>query len=111
LIMTAQPSASIFNIDGASYPAGTGQTAKDNIDFNKEIPNARIGLGKTQKNSGLSFTNDFGIMFQGSPKSSSITNIAGLAAADIYKANSDLNSSLNNFKTYPFISVGVGYTF
>lgn len=112
LSMTAQPGAGgTVSIGGISYPVGSGQSVDAKIDFNKVAPYLGIGWGRTPKNSGLSFTSDIGILFQGSPKASVTTNITGVAAADINKANSDLNSSLNNFKIYPVISIGVGYTF
>jgi hypothetical protein len=111
LKMTAQPSGGAVSIGGTPYSAGAGQSVNATIDFNKVAPYFGIGWGRTPKNSGLSFTSDIGVLFQGSPKANVTTNIPGVAAADINKANSDLNSAVNSFKIYPVISIGIGYTF
>lgn len=109
--MTAQPSGTTVNIGGTPYTVGAGQMVNATVDFNKTVPYLGIGWGRTPKNSGLSFTSDIGIMFQGKPKGSVTTNIPGVAAADINRANTDLNDALDNFKLYPVISFGIGYTF
>jgi hypothetical protein len=109
--LTMMPSLGNVSMGGDPYTEEAGQSTKATIGFSKVVPNLGLVGGRTPKSSGLSFTNDIGIMFQGSPKTIATTNFAGVTAAEINKANSDLNSSLNNFKIYPFISIGVGYTF
>lgn len=109
--MTAQPSGTTVNIGGTPYTVGTGQMVNATVDFNKTAPYLGIGWGRTPKNSGLSFTSDIGIMFQGKPKGSVTTNIPTVSATDIDRANTDLNGALDNFKLYPVISFGIGYTF
>lgn len=110
--MTAQPSGSnTINIGGTPYTVGAGETVNATVDFNKTAPYLGIGWGRTPKNSGLSFTSDIGIVFQGKPKGSITTNIPGVSAADINRANTDLNDALDNFRYYPVISIGIGYTF
>lgn len=112
LNMTAQPTSASVNIGGHTYTAtASGQYVNAAIEFKKVAPYLGIGWGRTPKNTGLSFTSDIGIMYQGSPKSSVTTNIPNVTSADINQANSDLNSSLNSYRFYPVISVGVGYTF
>jgi hypothetical protein len=111
LTMIVQPGLGTFGFGGAPSTAVSRQSENATIDFNKVVSNFGIGRGRTPKNSGLSFTNDIGIMFQGSPKTIVTTNFAGVAAADINQTNTDLNNSLNNFKIYPFVSIDVGYMF
>jgi hypothetical protein len=110
--MTALPGAgSTFDVGGTARTISAGESVNASVDFNKVAPYLGIGWGRTPKNSGLSFTSDFGILFQGSPKGNVTTNVAGASAADIARANTDLNSSLKNFKMYPVVSIGIGYTF
>ena len=111
LNMTARPTGGSVNIGGKTYTGVTsGQYVNAAIEFKKVAPYLGIGWGRTPKNTGLSFTSDIGIMYQGSPKANVTTNVPG-ASASINQANSDLNSSLSSYKFYPVISVGVGYTF
>ena len=109
--MTAQPtSAGTVNVGGKDYTVGTGQSVNAAVDFNKVAPYLGIGWGRTPKNTGLSFTSDIGLLFQGSPKGNVTTN-AGVDATHLAQANTDLNSSLKSFKIYPVISFGIGYSF
>lgn len=111
ITMTGQPSAGTINIGGVPYAIGAGQSVNATIDFNKIAPYVGVGWGRTPKNTGLSFTSDIGILFQGKPKGRVTTNIPGATAADINKANTDLTNSLKSFNFYPVVSVGIGYTF
>lgn len=114
--MTGQPTAATIIIGGnpVAYPVPAGASVNANVDFNKVAPYLGFGWGRTPKNTGLSFTSDIGIMFQGTPNSSvttsGITN-TGTLATDTAKANADLKDALKNFKYYPVISFGIGYTF
>lgn len=110
--MTARPTGGTVNVGGTAYPINTsGQSVNAAIEFKKVAPYLGIGWGRTPKNTGLSFTSDIGIMYQGSPKANVTTNIPNVTSADISQANSDLNSSMSSYKFYPVISIGVGYTF
>lgn len=111
--MTATPSNGVINIGGQQFNFASA-SANANVDFNKVAPYLGIGWGRTPKNTGLSFTSDIGVMFQGTPNASVTTSgipagTPGLAAATA-QANSDLKSALNNFNVYPVISIGIGYT-
>lgn len=92
-------------INGVTY---TGQTLNSSVTFNKVAPYLGFGWSGQAKNKGLSFNSDFGVLFQGKPKAS-VTG-SGNATADA-TAQSDLESSLNNFRYYPVISFGIGYAF
>lgn len=110
--MVGQPSGGIINIGGNPYSA-TGASVNATVDFNKVAPYLGIGWGRTPKNTGLSFTSDIGIMFQGTPNSNiTTTGIPATAAltTDTAKANADLKDALKNFNIYPVLSIGIGYT-
>jgi len=109
--MTAQPVGGSVNIGGVPYAVSGSEYVNATVDFNKLVPYLGMGWGRTPRNTGLSFTSDIGVMFQGSPKGSVTTNISGVAASDINQANADLNDGLKNFKIYPVLSFGIGYTF
>lgn len=109
--LAARPANGTVNIGGTTYSIAPGESVNAAVSFRKIAPYLGIGWGRTPKNTGLSFTSDIGIMYQGTPKTSVTTNIPGVTSADLSQASSDLNSSLNNFKFYPVISIGVGYTF
>jgi hypothetical protein len=111
LMMITQADLGSLSIGSNPYTVVPKQSENATIDFNKVVPSVGIGWGRTTKNPGLSFTNDIGIMFQGLPNTSVTTNSSGEVATNINQTNTDLNNSLNNFKIYPFISIGVGYTF
>src|SRR5208283_4963236 len=64
--MTATPSNGTINIGGQAFNFASA-SANANVDFNKIAPYLGIGWGRTPKNTGLSFTSDIGVLFQGSP--------------------------------------------
>jgi hypothetical protein len=113
--LTGQPSSGTINIGGVTYPIPPGASVKATVDFNNVAPYFGIGWGRSPKHTGLSFTSDVGVVFQGAPKSNiTTTNIPdpyGTLAADTAKANADLKDELKNFNIYPVISFGIGYTF
>lgn len=111
--MAGQAIGGIINIGGNPYSA-TGAAVNATVDFNKIAPYLGIGWGRTPKNTGLSFTSDIGVMFQGSPKSNITTTgipVTAALTADTARANADLKDALKSFKFYPVVSVGIGYSF
>jgi hypothetical protein len=110
--MTGLPNGANISVGGknVAYNGAAGDYVTATVDFKKVVPYLGIGWGRTPKNTGLSFTSDIGILFQGSPRGNVTSNIAA-AQPNLAQANADLNSSLNNFKMYPVISIGIGYTF
>lgn len=112
--MTARPTNGQIAVGGGTYfPAGNA-AVNATVDFSKVVPYLGFGFGRTPKNTGLSFTSDIGIMFQGSPNATVTTTgipDAGNLAADTAQAKADLEAALKNFTVYPVISFGIGYTF
>lgn len=109
--MTAQPSGSNIIVGGQTVAVQPGTSVNATVDFNKTAPYLGIGWGRTPKNSGLSFTSDIGVMFQGKPKGRVTSNNSNVTSTMINQANTDLNDALDNFRFYPVISFGIGYTF
>ena len=111
LSMVATPTGGTINIGGNTYTANSSDYVDALVKFKKVAPYFGIGWGIVPKDTGFSFTSDIGVLFQGSPKTSVTTNIPGVTAADINQANSDLSNSVNGFKMYPVVSIGMGYAF
>jgi hypothetical protein len=113
--MTAVPTAAGVTVGGTTYTAAQAGTVSAAVDFAKVVPYLGIGWGSAAKDSGFSFASDIGIMFQGTARSSvtSTGSLAGTAQgqASLAQANADLNNSLKNFRYYPVVSIGLGYTF
>lgn len=109
---TTTPGAYSFN--GAIYNSAGGDTVTTAIDFNKVAPYLGIGWSGQPKKQGFSFSTDIGILFQGSPHAT-VTTTGTWGGADPAQlaadAQTQLNSDLSNFKYYPVLSVGIGYTF
>jgi len=112
---TPVPGKNIIYINGNPYSLTSAISANPSvdasIDFRKIAPYLGIGWGRTPKNTGLSFTSDIGILFQGTPNSNVTTNITGVTSTDITQANAQLQDSVKNYNIYPVISVGIGYSF
>jgi hypothetical protein len=96
-----------YTINGHPY---TG-TANSTVSFRKASPYLGFGWSGQAKDKGLSFTSDFGVLFQGKPKSTVSTTDTNVTAADLAKAQSDLDDSLKKFRYYPVVSFGIGYAF
>ena len=110
--LKATPGAgSSVNIGNTSYPVASNSYVNASVDFKKIAPYLGLGWGRTPGNTGFSFTSDIGVLLQGAPRTSVTTNIAGVSSTDLTQANNDLNGSLKNFKMYPVIAIGLGYSF
>jgi hypothetical protein len=114
LEMTGITGAQTYTFNGVNYTSTGGDTMTTSVGFNKVAPYLGIGWSGQPKKQGFSFSTDIGILFQGSPQAVVTTtgnwggaNTAQLAA----DSQSQINSDLSNFKYYPVISVGIGYTF
>ena len=94
-----------YTINGNLYSG----TLNSTVTFNKVAPYLGFGWSGQAKNTGLSFKSDFGVLFQGKPKST-VTG-SGVTAADLATAQNELDDSLKNFRYYPVISIGIGYAF
>lgn len=103
----AMDSTGSYTINGNPYSA----TLTSTVEFNKVAPYLGFGWSGQARNTGFSFKSDFGVLFQGKPKST-VTDASGtVPASDLATAQADLDNELKNFKYYPVISFGIGYAF
>ncbi|MDX8396090.1 MAG: hypothetical protein R8K22_06725 [Mariprofundaceae bacterium] len=94
-------------IGGTTY---TSPTVTGEIKFNSFAPYLGLGYGDAiSSGSPLGFNIEVGALYQGAPKSS-ITAPA-VSAADIAAEKKKLDDSLNSFKFYPVIALGMTYKF
>ncbi len=110
LDLAATATGGSYTINGNTYSAAQVGTLTTTVEFNKTAPYLGFGWSGQPKNTGLFFSSDFGIMFQGSPKATITTTGSG-GAAMTSDAQAQLNDDLKDFKYYPVISVGIGYAF
>ncbi len=94
---------------------GADLQADVSITFPKTAPYLGIGYDSSRySKSGLSFTYDLGIMFQGAPTAS--VEVSGADAAQVPQADidaevADINETLADFTVYPVLNLGLSYTF
>jgi hypothetical protein len=98
--------------NGTANIGGTVTTATVTTETTFAKTSTYLGLGwgglpSTTKGFGLSF--DIGVMGQGSP-TTTIT-APGVPPADIAAEEATINSDLKNYKYWPVVTVGIGYTF
>ena len=95
---------------GALVDGVPATTVTTDIIFNKASPYVGLGWGGLPaKKSGLGFSFDLGVLMHGSP-TARIT-APGASSADIAAEEAALNDELKDFKYWPVISFGLGYTF
>jgi hypothetical protein len=112
--LNGQPTGGTYTINGNPYSAGAISSLQDEITFNKLAPYIGIGWGKpAPTNQGWGMTTDFGVLFQGSPKTNLTVTCTGIGpcptATDIAAENNKLQNDLSNFKFWPVASIGITY--
>ncbi len=112
--ITGTPSsAKTFTFNGTSYTAAQVGSVHGTIDFNHLAPYLGIGWGDAiSSGSPFGFSFEVGALYQGKPKTSIITSktVPGLSA-DIAAEKAKLDDSLNNFKFYPVVALGLNWRF
>jgi hypothetical protein len=112
--VTATPGANV-SIGGTTYtPAQIGRL-DGKVDFRDIAPYAGIGYTLGVVATGLQFTLDLGVMFQGSPRvdltaSGPITQAPGFAQ-NLERERQELEDEIDWVKYYPVVKVGVAYRF
>jgi hypothetical protein len=113
--VTAVPTGGTLTINGVVYPAASIGSLSGTVESGKSAaPYLGIGYGNVS-GAGVNFYFDLGVMFQGNPKASlSAACGPSLSAAQCSQLQAnvaaeaiDLQNSINNFKYYPVINVGV----
>lgn len=113
---TGVPTGGTIIIDGTPYTPSQVGTLDAQVTFKKTAPYFGIGYGRPIA-SGLSFLFDLGVMFQGKPKTTLTANCTATTPncaqlqSDVAAEQAALDDSLKNFKYYPVLTLGLGYTF
>ena len=114
----SNPTAGNLIINGVTYTSAQVGSLQGTMKFNKAAPYLGIGWGSpVAKNKGWGLVSDFGVLFQGKPKTS-LTATCGPALVgaactqlqtDAAAENAKLQSDLSNFRRWPVISLGISY--
>ena len=113
--LSANPTGGNYTINGATYSSTQIGSLKGTMTFNKAAPYLGIGWGNpVAKDKGWGMTSDFGVLFQGEPKTSltATCNLAPCSAAiqnNVAAENTKMQSDLSNFKWWPVVSIGISY--
>jgi len=111
---------STYTIGNTTYTGAQLGSLTGRVDFNNVAPYAGIGWGNAVgKDTGLSFSFNLGVIFQGSPKvtlaaNGPIVNDPLLGPAfqtNLAQEQRDVQSKIDNLKYYPELSLGLAYKF
>jgi hypothetical protein len=108
-----------YELNGNTYSAASAGRIDGRIDFRKVSPYLGIGWGNAvAKDKGWGFSADFGVLFQGSPRTSLANSgctasaaVCDQLAADVAAEKRKLDDEVSDFKAYPVIRFGVSYKF
>lgn len=111
----ATDSGGSYEINGNTYSAAQVGTLSAAVKFRAAAPYLGIGWSDSSTQSGLHFVADVGVVAQGTPKASlSATGSAASNAqfrSDLRQEQARLQDSLDAFRWYPVIQLGLGYRF
>ncbi len=115
---TAAVTGSTIEINHVKYSTSQIGSLNGNVDFNKTAPYVGLGWGNAvgNKDSGLSFVFDLGVMFQGTPKVALNASNPTIQNDPTFQANlnkeiADLKDKTDKFQYYPVVSIGLAYKF
>ena len=108
-----------YIVNGNTYDGSTFGSLNATLEFRKVAPYLGIGFGNAvAKDKGWGFSSDFGVLFQGTPKTS-VTNKGCTASApvctqiatDMRAENESLRDEMKDLKFEPIVRFGVSYKF
>ena len=114
----ARPSGGTFDINGTTYSAADVGSLDAKIDFESMAPYVGFGLGNVS-NKGFKFTLDIGALYQ-RPPIIAMNVVCGAALtnpqcnqlqADVLAETGQFTDAVKDYKWWPVIAVGVGWTF
>ena len=116
---TGRPtSASTYVINGNAYLASEVGTLNGDVDFRNVAPYVGIGFGNAVTQKRITVQVDVGVMFQGSPRTTLTSTGCPASAvrcsqlqADLAAENQQLREKVKDFKAYPVVRIGAGYSF
>ncbi len=108
-----------YTVNGNTYNGSTFGRLNATVEFRKVAPYLGIGFGNAvAKDKGWGFSSDFGVLFQGTPKTSVTNNgctasapVCTQIATDMRAENDSLHDEMKDFKFWPVVRVGVSYKF
>ena len=109
--LTARPSGNVTIGNTVYSPAAAGTISGD-VKFKSGAPYAGIGFGNAvSKGVPFGVTFEVGVLFQGSPDVSLRSNSPLVSESDLRREEQEAEADLEDFKTYPVISLGISYRF
>lgn len=115
LSATATAGDQTISIGDYESTQGADLTADVAITFPATAPYLGLGYDSSPySRSGLSFTFDAGVMFQGEPNADvklSGADASQVSQDDIDKEVADINDTLKSFNVYPVVNMGLSYRF
>jgi hypothetical protein len=102
-----------YDFNGTSYAYTEGDKVTAKVDFGKVNPYLGIGFGHSPRAKGFGFYTDIGVMAQKATSSITVSGeLAGrMDPADLEAERRALQESVDKFKAYPVIKMGVSYAF
>ncbi|HET9226594.1 MAG TPA: hypothetical protein VFR31_07990 [Thermoanaerobaculia bacterium] len=117
------PRSGFYDIGGVNVPVGLVGTLDAKVEFEPIVPYAGLGWGRAPgSGSGLGFTLDLGVMFQGEgevtltpviPAGSPLNDPLARQALQILldREEEDLQDDIGDYDLYPVVSLGISYRF
>lgn len=115
LDLIAVPTSGSYTINSVDYTTSQISSLQGAMSFKKAAPYLGIGWGNpVAENKGWGLVSDFGVMFQGQPKTSLTANCNPSPCDPSIQSNLDaenakLENDLSNFKLWPVVSFGISY--
>ena len=109
LAMSVKP-GSTYDINGYTGTLGASEYLTGEVKFDSG-PYVGLGWGNAADGKGFGMSLEIGAAYQGSPKATLATNIAGVTGTDIAREQANVEDSLSNYKWYPQVALGVSYAF
>lgn len=108
-----------YTFGNNTYAAALAGTVDGNVRWKRSAPYVGLGWGNAADHrKGWGFTSDFGVLFQGSARTS-LTNrdcqlgpaLCAQLAGDLAEENAELRDKADDFKFFPVLRVGITYRF
>jgi hypothetical protein len=113
--VVGKPTGGTFEINGVTYLASDVGSLTGTLTFERFAPYVGIGFSNAGKK-GWKFALDLGALYQNSP----LVNLDVVCAnpatctalqGDVQAEEAELQADVNDYKWYPVISIGIGYSF
>ena len=118
LTLNGKPTSGTYTINGQPYNASEIGSLDGKVDFRKAAPYVGLGYGRPI-GKGLSLSADFGVLFQGPPRTTLSATCGPTASpatcsqlqSDVAAQQNSLNDDMHKYQYYPVLSIGLAYVF